>query len=290
MPSTLQSCRPTERSFSHREASRQARSRHFMRFFNTPTACRANSPRDPAKGGDSPVRSPLERRRVDETSRRPPIRQSSRSVPNGEDVSPSLIPRLKLSARRFRVAVVRTALLRKLKDVFRRPRIVDVNSDATASITQARLWDRVQRYLRSGDIVVADQGTSSFGIGTKRLHRPQRTPASGGVLPLRGDRWTAGLLDVHRRSAMSALRQLRPFVRLAQVALEAAERPHTVCKGNRGAVQESRGEAADHRGHFAFHSRAIRCASAIWAAVILAATSLRINLLPLRKRTFCAPR
>ncbi len=103
MPSTLQSCRPTERSFSHREASRQARSRHFMRFFNTSTACRANSPRDLAKGGESPVRSPLERRRVDETSRRPPIRQSSRSVLNGEDVSPSLIPRLKLSARRFRV-------------------------------------------------------------------------------------------------------------------------------------------------------------------------------------------
>ncbi len=30
-------------------------------------------------------------------------------------------------------------------------------------------------------------------------------------MPLRGDRWTAGLLDVHGRSAMSALRQLRPF-------------------------------------------------------------------------------
>jgi indolepyruvate decarboxylase len=47
--------------------------------------------------------------------------------------------------------------------------IVDVDSDATTSISQARLWDRVQRYLRSGDILVADQGTASFGIGAKRL-------------------------------------------------------------------------------------------------------------------------
>jgi indolepyruvate decarboxylase len=46
-----------------------------------------------------------------------------------------------------------------------------VDSDATTSITQARLRDRVQRYLRSGDIVVADQGTASFGIGAKRLPR-----------------------------------------------------------------------------------------------------------------------
>jgi indolepyruvate decarboxylase len=51
------------------------------------------------------------------------------------------------------------------------PRIVDVDANATTFITQACPWDRVQRYLRSGDIVVADQGTASFGIGVKRLPR-----------------------------------------------------------------------------------------------------------------------
>jgi indolepyruvate decarboxylase len=52
-----------------------------------------------------------------------------------------------------------------------RPRFnnVDIASGATVPITQKDLWQRVQRYLRSGDVVVADQGTASFGIGTKRL-------------------------------------------------------------------------------------------------------------------------
>jgi len=34
--------------------------------------------------------------------------------------------------------------------------------------------------------------------------------APGGILPLRGDHWTARLLDVHLRSAMSAQRRLAP--------------------------------------------------------------------------------
>jgi ribosome assembly protein YihI (activator of Der GTPase) len=33
----------------------------------------------------------------------------------------------------------------------------------------------------------------------------------GGILPLRGEHWTAELLDVHGRSAMSALRRERQF-------------------------------------------------------------------------------
>jgi hypothetical protein len=40
----------------------------------------------------------------------------------------------------------------------------------------------------------------------RRGSRP-RTKQVGGILPFRGDHWTAGLLDVYRRSAMSGLRR-----------------------------------------------------------------------------------
>jgi indolepyruvate decarboxylase len=36
-------------------------------------------------------------------------------------------------------------------------------------LTQRDLWNRIQRFLRAGDVVVAEQGTSFFGIGPKRL-------------------------------------------------------------------------------------------------------------------------
>jgi indolepyruvate decarboxylase len=49
-----------------------------------------------------------------------------------------------------------------------RPSFVDC-LDETKTITQTLLWDRLERFLRSDDVVVADQGTSSFGIGCKRL-------------------------------------------------------------------------------------------------------------------------
>jgi TPP-dependent 2-oxoacid decarboxylase len=43
---------------------------------------------------------------------------------------------------------------------------------AGESLTQAELWDAVTRFLAPGDIVVADQGTSFYGMGNQRL--PER--------------------------------------------------------------------------------------------------------------------
>jgi alpha-keto-acid decarboxylase len=42
---------------------------------------------------------------------------------------------------------------------------------ATALLSQQSLWDRVARFLRPGDIVLADLGTSFFGAATHRLPR-----------------------------------------------------------------------------------------------------------------------
>jgi alpha-keto-acid decarboxylase len=42
---------------------------------------------------------------------------------------------------------------------------------ATALLSQQSLWDRVTRFLRPGDIVLADLGTSFFGAATHRLPR-----------------------------------------------------------------------------------------------------------------------
>jgi indolepyruvate decarboxylase len=42
---------------------------------------------------------------------------------------------------------------------------------AAAPLSQQLLWDRVARYLRPGDIVLADLGTSFFGAATHRLPR-----------------------------------------------------------------------------------------------------------------------
>jgi indolepyruvate decarboxylase len=39
----------------------------------------------------------------------------------------------------------------------------------TANLTQAIFWDRIQQLLRPGDLVVAEQGTASFGLGPKRF-------------------------------------------------------------------------------------------------------------------------
>jgi indolepyruvate decarboxylase len=41
----------------------------------------------------------------------------------------------------------------------------------TAPLSQRTLWDRVARFLRPGDIVLADVGTSFFGAATHRLPR-----------------------------------------------------------------------------------------------------------------------
>lgn len=41
----------------------------------------------------------------------------------------------------------------------------------TAPLSQQALWDRVARFLRPGDIVLADLGTSFFGAATHRLPR-----------------------------------------------------------------------------------------------------------------------
>ena len=41
----------------------------------------------------------------------------------------------------------------------------------TAALSQQTLWDRVARFLRPGDIVLADLGTSFFGAATHRLPR-----------------------------------------------------------------------------------------------------------------------
>jgi alpha-keto-acid decarboxylase len=40
---------------------------------------------------------------------------------------------------------------------------------AGESLTQTELWDAVTRFLAPGDIVVADQGTSFYGMGNQRL-------------------------------------------------------------------------------------------------------------------------
>jgi indolepyruvate decarboxylase len=42
---------------------------------------------------------------------------------------------------------------------------------AAAPLSQQALWDRVARFLRPGDIVLADLGTSFFGAATHRLPR-----------------------------------------------------------------------------------------------------------------------
>jgi indolepyruvate decarboxylase len=39
----------------------------------------------------------------------------------------------------------------------------------TVPLTQAILWKKIQGFLRKGDVIVAEQGTSFFGIGPKRL-------------------------------------------------------------------------------------------------------------------------
>lgn len=41
--------------------------------------------------------------------------------------------------------------------------------DAAAPLDQARLWDAVAGFLRPGDVVLADQGTSFYGMGSRRL-------------------------------------------------------------------------------------------------------------------------
>jgi indolepyruvate decarboxylase len=43
------------------------------------------------------------------------------------------------------------------------------NVTSTGSLTQAAFWDRMQQFLRPGDLVVAEQGTASFGLGPKRF-------------------------------------------------------------------------------------------------------------------------
>ena len=43
-----------------------------------------------------------------------------------------------------------------------------IRTSETARLTQALFWDRMQEFLRPGDVVVAEQGTSFFGIGPKR--------------------------------------------------------------------------------------------------------------------------
>jgi indolepyruvate decarboxylase len=40
---------------------------------------------------------------------------------------------------------------------------------AAAPLDQARLWDAVAGFLRPGDVVLADQGTSFYGMGSRRL-------------------------------------------------------------------------------------------------------------------------
>jgi alpha-keto-acid decarboxylase len=42
---------------------------------------------------------------------------------------------------------------------------------ASALLSQQALWDRIARFLRPGDIVLADLGTSFFGAATHRLPR-----------------------------------------------------------------------------------------------------------------------
>jgi alpha-keto-acid decarboxylase len=44
-------------------------------------------------------------------------------------------------------------------------------SPSAAPLSQQALWDRVARFLRPGDIVLADLGTSFFGAATHRLPR-----------------------------------------------------------------------------------------------------------------------
>jgi indolepyruvate decarboxylase len=48
---------------------------------------------------------------------------------------------------------------------------------AWGKISQATLWPAVERFLRPGDVLVAEQGTAFFGMGLRRL--PQRTTFLG---------------------------------------------------------------------------------------------------------------
>jgi indolepyruvate decarboxylase len=43
------------------------------------------------------------------------------------------------------------------------------SDDPDAPLTQAALWDAVSVQLRSGDVVIADQGTAFYGMGTHRM-------------------------------------------------------------------------------------------------------------------------
>jgi indolepyruvate decarboxylase len=49
------------------------------------------------------------------------------------------------------------------------PQGVIHDAEDKIALTQAILWDRVQGFLRAGDVLVAEQGTSFFGIAPKRL-------------------------------------------------------------------------------------------------------------------------
>lgn len=47
-------------------------------------------------------------------------------------------------------------------------RATEAEVTRTAQLTQAAFWDRMQQFLRPGDVVVAEQGTAFFGLGPKR--------------------------------------------------------------------------------------------------------------------------
>ncbi|MET0866397.1 MAG: thiamine pyrophosphate-binding protein [Nakamurella sp.] len=49
------------------------------------------------------------------------------------------------------------------------PMTVPTGSEDPTPLTQQLLWDQVAGFLRAGDIVLADQGTCFYGMGTRRL-------------------------------------------------------------------------------------------------------------------------
>jgi TPP-dependent 2-oxoacid decarboxylase len=55
------------------------------------------------------------------------------------------------------------------RDLVIRPtnRATEAEVTRTAQLTQAAFWDRMQQFLRPGDVVVAEQGTAFFGLGPK---------------------------------------------------------------------------------------------------------------------------
>jgi len=78
--------------------------------------------------------------------------------------------------------VVGSELLDRLVDAIPERRVVDTAADATKpasveqhtgdtsdALTHARLWPRIAQFVRSGDVVIAEAGTSNIGLSAQRL-------------------------------------------------------------------------------------------------------------------------